>query len=270
MFHRLCFLLAATVLPLCAYTWEVLDVFESQAEKMSQSTNAVGLAWDGTALWHNVDEEGVVTKIDPETGKVKKTIVVRGLVRPGELTWLNGFLYVIDEGRINHCVIYKVNPDNGVIVDQINIESADPIPGIRNPRPGRKGTLRDVGSEFEGMTTDGEYLYLSVLRGIVTVDPDVKRALRFQYVPENRGGLEGLAWVYDKLFVIVKRDYLTSDNAYIFELDPRTMQTLTRYASPSGYGLSGKGLAFDGEYLWFCDGQVNKIYKILLVENYFR
>ena len=78
----------------------------------SPRSDPAGLAWDGQYLWCAILQSGPIIQIDPSTGREIDRITTPGS-RPFSLTYLNGYLYIGDDGTDT---IYKMHLDSRVVV----------------------------------------------------------------------------------------------------------------------------------------------------------
>jgi len=224
-----------------AEEWEVVAEFRAP----TSTTN--GLAWDGTHLWAADDLTPRFYKLNPETGSILKTIVLKGsqVLDPGDITWLHGALWVIEE---NAHTLVKVNPNNGVVLDVIRLNG---LPS----------------GQIEGLATDGKYLWVcGAGHYVVKVNPKTRQQVT-EFTVKGMGrneGMDGLTWAWGHLFTV------TNGTQNIIEIHPVSGQELSVFKAPAGKNWGPEGLAFDGEYLWYADLTTRRIYKILLKDDYFR
>nr|WP_321496258.1 hypothetical protein [uncultured Methanolobus sp.] len=197
-----------------------------------------GLAWDGNFLWlvHEQDygAEGLITKIDPDTGSIKATIPSPGS-QPRGLAWGDGYLWIIDKqgGKFK---LFKLDPDNyeedvpTFTLDEYNIEA--PV-GLTYG-----GNHLWISDSSEGRIYDINLLEKSCypITSPAKYPTDLAWDGRYLYVGEDnyKGGiykLDTITGKYEKLDIPV-------DNPNVY------------------------GLAWDGNYLWMVDDYAEKIYGL--------
>jgi parallel beta-helix repeat protein len=196
----------------------------------SPLSSALGLTWDGEALWVNDGFDAVIYRFDPYTNTTLKSLIAptshpRGLAWDGESIWLASW----DSPR----AIYKIDPANGSVLTSF------PPPFSGHP---------------DGLAWDGLYLWIGEEDGrIYKVDPSNGSAVFSFSVPyEPSGNPRGLTWDGTSMWVgyqsvgLIKRHDADGNVLACFE-------------SPSG--SYQQGLAWDGQHLWSTGGD-NVIYKL--------
>ena len=87
-------------------------------------SGAHGLEWVDGKYWMAVPPTASISLIEPDTGKVVRSIPAPG-VRPHGLAWENGFLWCVES---NHRAIYKLDPKDGRPLAKIQLSPQDPEP----------------------------------------------------------------------------------------------------------------------------------------------
>ena len=234
-----------------ALTWKNVYSQGSWIVKKSfaaPSTETNGLAWDGEHLWHSYNySPGYIYEIDTGSGRVLKKITTN-INNPGDLTWLKGFLWVVDEGDWR---LYKVDPADGKILDFIEV--GWDIPG--------HDTIMTNG-EVEGVESDGTCLWADWSGTyFFQMDPDTKKTV-WWYKKTWSGYADGMTFAYNDI-------YCVTNEFGIIQLDPCTGAKIYTYVEPSGQGTWGpEGMTFDGQYWWYADNDQDIIYQIELTDDY--
>ncbi|MBU0507842.1 choice-of-anchor D domain-containing protein [bacterium] len=192
----------------------------------SPTANAVGLCWDGSALWVS-DYSRSLRRVDPVTGAVTRTIT--GPVNGSDgLAFENGYLWTVS--RVTSIVkVFKVDTTSGNAVDS-----------IPDPTAGWAG----------GAAWDGSALWFSVYYPndrIMRVNPATLDTLALFAAPGDQPF--GLAWDGTTLW-----NSSTDTGAdRIYRMDPATGAVLWSFVLPphqSEPSRRPRGLAWDGQYLW--------------------
>jgi hypothetical protein len=92
--------------------------------KPSRPSGAHGLKWVDGKYWEAVPASGNIYLIEPETGKVVRSIPGPG-VRTHGLAWDNGYLWCVES---NDRAIYKMDPKDGKLLAKIQLRKEDPEP----------------------------------------------------------------------------------------------------------------------------------------------
>jgi streptogramin lyase len=222
-------------------SWEIGDSFPAP----SSQTN--GLTWDGQALWHTNDNNPIVYRIDPNTGKVLGTVESQ-IYDQGDMEFAGNSLWIVSED--DHFV-KRIDPKSGATVDSIKVL------GMPENPPGRN---RFPLYQLEGCTFDGRNLWLDGNHSTI-IRIDVKTRTEHMYtMPYDMGYLDGMTWAFDHLWIV-------TNNATIYEIDPCSMGILDKFGAPANVSAGPEGFAFDGENLWFADNDRDEIYKIILKDK---
>jgi sugar lactone lactonase YvrE len=92
--------------------------------KPTRPSGAHGLKWVDGKYWEAVPASGNIYLIEPETGKVLRTIPGPG-IRTHGLAWDNGHLWCVES--IDRA-IYKMDPTDGKLLAKIQLTKEDPEP----------------------------------------------------------------------------------------------------------------------------------------------
>jgi hypothetical protein len=238
------------------------ETWKTVAKWPSPSNFINGVGWDGRYLWHG-DGRGpypAFYKIDPKSGRTLATIH-SNFQDPGGLTFLNGGLWVTEENKISGSHWVKaISPKDGTLLKQVSFDIPSTIPD----------------GQCEAVTTDGKLLYITFNgRWILTVDPASGKLVKILEVPwacpqkVNPGEsadyyLDGVTWFFGHLFAV------TNTPVAISEFDPETGKKLAEFRAPAGRGIGPEGLTTDGSSLYYGDNSDQTVYKILLIDGYFR
>jgi streptogramin lyase len=233
--------LALAAVPARGGSWEIGDAFPAP----SSQTN--GLTWDGQALWHTNDNNPIVYRIDPNTGKVLGTVESQ-IADQGDMEFAGGSLWIVSED--DHYV-KRIDPKSGATIDSIKVL------GMPDNPPGRN---RFPLYQLEGVTFDGRNLWLDGNHSTI-IRIDLKSRTEHMYtMPYDMGYLDGMTWAFDHLWIV-------TNNAVIYEIDPCSMGILDKFGAPANVSAGPEGFAFDGENLWFADNDRDEIYKIILKDK---
>lgn len=222
-------------------SWEIGDSFPAP----SSQTN--GLTWDGQALWHTNDNNPIVYRIDPNSGKVVGTVESQ-IYDQGDMEFAGNALWIVSED--DHYV-KKIDPKSGATLDSIKVL------GLPDNPPGRN---RFPLYQLEGATFDGRNLWVDGNHSTI-IRIDLKTRTQHMYtMPFDMGYLDGMTWAFDHLWIV-------TNNATIYEIDPCSMGILDKFGAPANVSAGPEGFAFDGENLWFADNDRDEIYKIILKDK---
>jgi streptogramin lyase len=224
-----------------AGSWEIGASFPAP----SGQTN--GLTWDGQALWHTNDNNPIVYRIDPNSGKVVGTMESQ-IYDQGDMEFAGGALWIVSED--DHYV-KRMDPKSGATLDSIQVL------GLPDNPPGRS---RFPLYQLEGCTFDGRNLWVDGNHSTI-IRIDLKTRTQHMYLmPYEMGYLDGMTWAFDHLWIV-------TNNATIYEIDPCSMGILDKFGAPANVSAGPEGFAFDGENLWFADNDRDEIYKIILKDK---
>ncbi|MBI3665397.1 MAG: hypothetical protein HY236_04105 [Acidobacteria bacterium] len=92
--------------------------------KPTRPSGAHGLEWVEGKYWIAAPPAVKIYLIEPETGKVLRSIPSPG-VRPHGLAWVDGYLWCVES---NDRAIYKLDPEDGRPVAKIQLRPEDPEP----------------------------------------------------------------------------------------------------------------------------------------------
>ncbi|MFH1812243.1 MAG: transglutaminase domain-containing protein [Pseudomonadota bacterium] len=193
---------------------------------------AMGITWDGSALWVADRKVNKLFKLDPNTGRVLAELPTPGL-RPTGLTWDGSYLWVADRDRDE---LFRLNPSSGV-VDRVYKTP------LKAPR---------------GLAWDGECLWVAEARTdtLYCLDPDdgtVSRTL-----PAPSGATTGMTFDGKYLWVADRG----ADELY--KIDPKRGHVVGILPSP---GPHPYGLAWDGKRLWVGDYQQRKLARLNVTQG---
>lgn len=198
-----------------------------------------GLASDGTHLWLADDQTNTIYKLDSATGAVLSSFSATGF-QPRGLTWDGTHLWSLDNATQK---IYELDPRSGSVISTIDA-----------PVVQATGAAREVA----GLAWDGTHLWSGCVAGwsskMYQLDPkdgSVKRSYFTKGFPralatdgtflwsatDNGGMRSGLIYKY-KL----------SDGSYVSQID-----------APGRFPVA---LVFDGQWLWYADGETRAIYRL--------
>ena len=161
---------------------------------------------------------GIASAIEP----VKCVLAPQG----SGLTWDGNYLWLASN---NDNRIYKLDPDNGDILDDI---------------PSPEFSPRDL-------AFDGQYLWNVdpdvVFGGIFQIDPATGIVIRSIPMPPSAVSPSGLTWDGEALWLSAVAAGILP---MIYKIDPSDGSVIGSFTAPAGeFGFSG--LAWDGDYLWF-------------------
>jgi sugar lactone lactonase YvrE len=88
------------------------------------NTGSHGLEWRDGTLWVVVPPSQTAYQLDPKTFKILKQWKTPG-DRPHGIGWEGRYLWVADT---NLNMFHKCDPDNGTVVDAIQLTDSDPLP----------------------------------------------------------------------------------------------------------------------------------------------
>lgn len=196
-------------------------------------TDLQGLAWDGEHFWVLDSAQLKLYKLSGATGQTVKTFPLPDTVQyPSAVAWdaQDRELFVLDG---NGNAIYRVAPEDGSIMDQIELTAGVPL----------------------GMAWGDGYLWVSdfdapKIYKIRPEDGQVQATLSVGLPGAallSVGWGEGALWVYD------------GNHDMIYKIDISSGQKLAGLRSP---GLTTVGLAWDGSALWIADAEELKLYKV--------
>jgi streptogramin lyase len=92
--------------------------------KLTTPSGAHGLKWVDGKYWMAVPASGKIFLMEPETGKVIRSIPAP-TVRTHGLAWDNGMLWCVGSTERE---IYKMDPENGKLLAKIKLSKEDPEP----------------------------------------------------------------------------------------------------------------------------------------------
>jgi transglutaminase-like putative cysteine protease len=191
-----------------------------------------GLAYDGKLLWVADRITDSLYAVDPDEGRVVRTLAAPGFDIRG-LAWDGAYLWCVDaeENRIS-----KLDPRTGLTLHAF--DSPLPTP--------------------EGLAWDGQTLWLvdGSKQTICRISTDDGTTIQSFSAPSN--GSTAIAWWKDYLWVADRRD----DKIYLF--DPKHGEVVFGMNAP---GKHARGLATDGNVLWNADYQDDVIYRLSLDDD---
>jgi len=92
--------------------------------KPTRPSGAHGLEWVDGKYWIAVPPAVTIHLIEPETGKVVRSIPAPGN-RPHGIAWDNGYLWCVES---NDRAIYKMDPKDGRLLAKVQLSKDDPEP----------------------------------------------------------------------------------------------------------------------------------------------
>jgi streptogramin lyase len=236
-----------------AETWKNVESYNSPFG------SANGLAFDGKYLWHADNLINIIKQIDPDNGRTLRTINFAGGHDPGDIAWLKGSLWVIEENKISSnpltFKLFKVNSSSGATEELIYTIPAEFKDEVMN-------------SQMEGITSDGRNLWLCggghFIFKVNPVTGEVIKALNLDWTAHPYT-IDGLAFAWGHLFATI------NTSGMIVEIDPHTGAKLMAFKAPAGIQNGPEGLTFDGTNLWYAEySPGNRIHKIVLKDGYYR
>jgi streptogramin lyase len=238
-------------------TWITEKRYHSPA-----GSSANGMGFDGKYIWHaDNGAPGVLYQINPKNGNVVKTLYLdlpnSGSRRPdpGDIAWHKGSIWMVEENAVNSLPpqtyrIYKIAPSNGEVLQVIDIQVPSEFSG-----------------QMEGMASDGKVLYISFGgKYILKYNPatnEILNSLTLSWANQQYY-VDGLAFAWGHLFGSVNTP------ASIVEFDPKTGRKLSDFRAPAGTGYGPEGLTFDGMNIWYAEYYSQTLFKIRLLDGYFR
>jgi hypothetical protein len=87
-------------------------------------SGAHGLKWVNGHYWMAVPASGKLFLMEPDTGKIVRSIPAPG-VRTHGLAWDNGVLWCVES---NDRAVYKMDPKDGTLLGKIQLTKQDPAP----------------------------------------------------------------------------------------------------------------------------------------------
>lgn len=182
-----------------------------------------GLAWDGNYLWHSDHGTGMIYKLDPSDCSVIASFPAPQAkpgypARPWDMTYYNGYLYVIVSPTK---MIAKIDPANGQVVDTLFCE----YPGAYIPRgitviKGSSDQLAVAEEGREGALTINIY------------DFELKRWID-QWVPRPATHVNGLA--HDALTGQLWVSGFFTNRIYIFNVGSKEVIPLQLHSENYAY-----------------------------------
>jgi outer membrane protein assembly factor BamB len=203
----------------------------------SPSANAVGLCWDGAALWVS-DYSANLYKVNPTTGAVLRTVT--GPVNGSDgLAFANGYLWTVSRVA-SQVQVFRVDTLTGAAVDS-----------MPDPTAGWAG----------GVVWDGAALWFSdqyPTARILRVSPGSTDTLAMFNVP----GVKPWGMAYDGTNLWNSSEENGSNGPdRVYWLDRTTGATLWSFTLPAHTPLPAgrrpRGLAWDGQYLWLIAYETN-------------
>jgi outer membrane protein assembly factor BamB len=196
----------------------------------SPSANAVGLCWDGDALWVS-DYSANLYKVNPTTGTVLRTLT--GPVNGSDgLAFANGYLWTISRVA-SQVQVFRVDTLTGAAMDS-----------MRDPTGGWAG----------GAVWDGAALWFAdqfPVARLLRVSPGSGDTLAMFAAPGAKPW--GLAYDGTNLWNSSEENSGNGPDR-VYWLDSATGATLWSFTLPAHTPLPAgrrpRGLAWDGQYLW--------------------
>lgn len=215
-------LFAAAVGLLCTASWGQVVVHEIPAP----SATAVGLCWDGSALWVS-DQTATIYKINPANGAVLRTLT-GPVVGSRGLAYADGYLWTISRAASDFHT-YKIDTTSGAIVSQ----TIDPTNGYAG-----------------GLAWDGAALWFSVFfptSGLLKIDPMTGDTLAQYPSP----GVRPYGLAYDGTSLWNTSEDTGMDRVYRFSaVDGHALWSFDLPPHSPQPGRRPRGAAWDGQHLW--------------------
>jgi len=177
-----------------------------------------GAAFDGNQLWVSDAASLELTRIDPASGEVTRTLEVDWSL-PEDIAWDGEFIWAVENAALE---LLKIDPEDGAIVESFDAPGEDPT----------------------GLTFDGEFLWMvdAISSRIFKIDPQNGDSVENIEAP----GTIPLGLAFDGEFLWLA----DPEEGRLFKIDPDTA-TVEDVLSPDV--ANPTGLAFDGEFLWQTD-----------------
>ena len=197
----------------------------------------VDIAFYNNLIWIEGFNEYYIYGLNPIDGTVEDSIAI-DIQKPYGLTYDGQYFWILDNDNL---VIEKINPENGVIVDVIDIninEETYPI----------------------GLELVGNKIFYNDPRGYEALyENDITREISKEgnkiYNYQAKGNFpSGICFDGQYLW--------SSDNVKqeIYQIDLETFEIVKTIEAPGG--IYPNGLTFDGEYLWVANNDADSIYQI--------
>lgn len=203
-----------------------------------------GITWDGKHLWVVDEETKKLYRTDFRSGAVLQPLDIN-IKRPKGLAFDGKLVWVADEETKK---IHAVNPDNGQIVKTIKMEI-----------PKEKGF-----KSFEGITWDGKHLWTAFFAGFSSsfnqIDTESGRIIRSIFADCNPRGIASDGRYLWSICYNGKKLPSKIDRRKILEKEHEML--CSRVFIKDIEGMNPIGLAYDGQYLWYADGKLKKVFRV--------
>jgi len=203
-----------------------------------------GITWDGKYLWVVDEETKKLYGTDFRSGAILRSLDIN-IERPKGLAFDGKLIWVADEKTKR---IHAVNPDTGQIVKTIKMEI-----------PKEKGF-----KSFEGITWDGKHLWTAFFAGFSSsfnqIDTESGRIIRSIFADCNPRGIASDGRYLWSICYNGKKLPSKIDRRKILEKEHEMLRS--RVFIKDIKGMNPIGLVYDGQYLWYADRKLKRVFRV--------